>query len=125
VTLPALLLWLGALVFGVIGLLFLAAPVRWARLVEISLPTPMSRTDLRATYGGFDLALGIFLAICALNPAWHAPGLLACGLALLGFAAGRLVGFLAEGSAQRLMLIFFALELIVGAASLWAYSTVR
>jgi uncharacterized protein YjeT (DUF2065 family) len=121
VTLAAILLWAGALIFGVIGLLFLFAPVRWARLVEISVPTPMSRTDLRATYGGFDLAMGAFLAISAMRPEWHGPGLVAAGLALLGFALGRLVGFIVERRAERLMLLFFASEVIGGALCLWAY----
>ena len=123
-TLSGVLLWAAALIFGAIGALFLFAPVRWARTVEISLPTPMSRTDLRATYGGFDFAMGVFLAICAARPEWHAPGLLAAGLALLGFALGRLLGFLAERSAQRLMVLFLAVEVIGGALCLWAYGTI-
>lgn len=120
-TLAWVLLWAWALIFGVIGLMFLFAPVRWARLVEISLPTPMSRTDLRATYGGFDLAMGVFLAISAQRPEWHGPGLLAAGLALFGFALGRLAGFLVERRADRLMVLFFVVEVIGGALCLWAY----
>jgi hypothetical protein len=100
----------GAVVFAGIGLGFLIVPVRWASVVDIALPTAMARTDLRATYGGFDLAIGIFLALCARRTDWLGPGLAALGLAAAGFAGGRLLGILIEGSATPLMLGFAALE---------------
>lgn len=117
-----ILLWLSALVFGTIGLLFVIAPVSWARVVEISLPTAMARTDLRATYGGFDLAFGIFLAACALTPHWLRPGLLAGGLVLLGFGLSRLLGIVLEGEGHRLMWTFMLLELAGGGLSLLAFT---
>ena len=52
-------LLLASLVFLGIGVVFLVAPVHWATLVEIELPTSMARTDLRATYGGFDLGWSV------------------------------------------------------------------
>ena len=121
-TLARSLLWLSALVFAAIGVLFLVAPVTWARVVEISLPTAMARTDLRATYGGFDLAFGAFLAICAMNPAWFRPGLLGTGLVLLGFGLSRLLGIVLEGEGHRLMWTFLLLELAGGGLSLLAFT---
>lgn len=100
----------GAVIFAVIGLGFLFLPVKWAAVVEIPLPTPTARTDLRATYGGFDLAFGLFLALCARRPDWIRPGLVALGLAAAGFGGGRLLGILAEGTASPLMLGFAVLE---------------
>ena len=55
-TLAKVLLRLGALVLAIVGIGFLAVPVQWAAIVDIQLPTATARTDLRATYGGFDLA---------------------------------------------------------------------
>ena len=103
-------LGLGAMVFLAIGVLFLIRPEHWAALVEITTPTAMSRTDLRATYGGFSLGFGLFLGLCTLREDWLRPGLVAIGLALVGFASARLVGFFVEGTAHRLMIIFFVLE---------------
>jgi Domain of unknown function (DUF4345) len=103
---------LAALVFAGIGLGFLLVPVRWAAIVDIALPTAMARTDLRATYGGFDLAIGIFLGICALRVEWLRPGLLCLGLAAAGFAGGRLLGILIEGTATPLMAAFAAVEVL-------------
>jgi hypothetical protein len=107
------LLLLGAAVFVIVGLGFLVFPAEWAAITEISLPTTMARTDLRATYGGLDLAIGIFLWICARRDDWIRPGLLALALASAGFGGGRLVGIVAEGSAAPLMLIFLVIETVI------------
>jgi len=101
----------GAAVFLGIGIMFLAAPVHWGSVVEISLPTAMARTDFMATYGGFDFAIGVFLGICAWRSEWVRPGLLAMGLAAAGFGGGRTLGMLVEGTASPLMLIFAAIEI--------------
>jgi Domain of unknown function (DUF4345) len=105
-----LILLLASLVFLGIGVVFLVAPVHWAALVEIELPTSMARTDLRATYGGFDLGFGAFLLLCALRAEWIRPGLAATSIALAGFAGGRTLGMLLEGAASPLMLTLAALE---------------
>lgn len=107
------LLLLSALVFVVVGIGFLIVPARWAAITEISLPTAMARTDLRATYGGLDLAVGVFLWICARRDEWIRPGLVGLALAAAGFGGGRLVGIVAEGSAAPLMLIFLAIEAVI------------
>jgi hypothetical protein len=108
---PRIALLLAALVFAVVGAGFLIVPVQWAAIVDISVPTAMARTDLRATYGGFDLGIGVFLGVCALRSRWIRPGLAALGLAAAGYAGGRLLGILAEGTATPLMLAFAALEI--------------
>lgn len=99
-----------AVVFGVIGVGFLWAPVAWAEAIDVVVATPLGRTDVRATYGGFVLATGVFLAAAALRRAWVRPGLAACALFLGGFALGRLVGLLAEGVLPGLMWFFLAVE---------------
>ena len=112
-------LGLGALVFIALGSMFLIAPAYWAEVVDIAVPTPMARTDLRATYGGFDLFFGFFLGLCTLRTDWIRPGLVALGLALAGFATGRLVGFIVEGHADRLMIWFAVLEAGGATIALW------
>ena len=105
-----MLLLLAAVVFIGIGVVFVFAPVDWARVVDIELPTPISRTDLRATYGGFDLGFGVFLAFCALRRDWIRPGLAAMAIALAGFAGGRTYGILVDGCPSMLMPSFAILE---------------
>ncbi len=88
-------------------------PSQYANILEISLPTAMARTDVRATYGGLELGFGIFLIVCVFRREWIRPGLLALALATGGFAIGRLCGLLAEGTINNFMLFFLALELAV------------
>jgi Domain of unknown function (DUF4345) len=102
---------LAAIVFVLVGLGFLIAPVSWASVVEIALPTATARTDLRATYGGFDLGFGVFLGLCAARAEWIRAGLVALCLAGAGFGGGRLLGIVVEGSASPLMGAFAVLEL--------------
>ena len=110
-----------AAALAVIGVGFLMAPTAWARAIEVVVATPTGRTDVRATYGGFVLAVGIFLAVCAINTDWLRPGLVACALILGGFAAGRLVGLAVEGSLSRLMAFFLVIELGGTAAAVTAF----
>lgn len=118
---PRFTLGITGLVFAAIGVGFLVTPVSWAESVEILVPTAMARTDLRATYGGFDLAFGVYLWMCATRPAWHQPGLMAAALALAGFGLSRLAGFLLEGSLDPFMWTLLAVELPGAALCAWLY----
>jgi len=107
------LLFASALIFVVVGAGFLLIPKQFGDLLELSLPTAMARTDVRATYGGLELGFGIFLILCVVRREWIRPGLWALALTVGGFATGRLVGFVAEGTINNFMLFFLVLELAV------------
>lgn len=107
------LIFVSALIFVVVGAGFLFIPRQWAGILEISLPTAMARTDVRATYGGLELGFGIFLILCVVRREWIRPGLWALALTVGGFATGRLVGLVAEGTINNFMLFFLVLELAV------------
>ena len=111
-----------ALILSIIGIGFLWAPEAWARTIEVSASTPMARTDIRATYGGFVLAAGVLLAVPAFHLEWVKPGLFACGLIYAGFASGRLIGIILERQAARLMIFFFVVEIVGAAVSFFALS---
>jgi hypothetical protein len=112
-------LLLAAIVFLTFGFGFLIVPVQWAAVVDILLPTPMARTDFRATYGGFEIGMGVFLAACALREHWLRPGLVALAWVAAGFGAGRLVGIVVEGTASSLMLVFVVLEWTIALVTLY------
>jgi Domain of unknown function (DUF4345) len=107
------LLFASALIFIIVGAGFLVMPRQYADVIEISLPTAMARTDVRATYGGLEFGFGVFLILCVVRQEWIRPGLWALALATGGFATGRLVGFVAERTISHFMLGFLALELVV------------
>lgn len=75
------------------------------------------RNEVRAVYGGFGLAVGALLMASGVWPALAAGVRLALSVALLGMAAGRLVGFAVE-RAGPWPWCFAALEALAGAA-LW------
>ena len=107
------LLFSCALVFIVVGAGFLLLPVQFGQVLEISLPTAMARTDVRATYGGLELGLGIFLVLCSFQREWIRPGLWALALSTGGFATGRLTALLFEGTISNFMLGFLVIEIVV------------
>jgi hypothetical protein len=118
---PRAILLMSALVFAALGFSFTAFTQPMARLVEIDLRSDVARTDLAATYGGFELGFAVFLAICATRPGKDLrPGLVASGCALAGFASVRALGMLMSSSVSPLMLSVLIAELAGSAVSFWA-----
>lgn len=113
------LVFASALIFVVVGAGFLLIPKQFGDVLEISLPSAMARTDVRATYGGLELGFGIFLIVCVVRREWIRPGLWALALTVGGFATGRLIGFAAEGAINNFMLFFLVLELAVALLALF------
>ena len=83
-----------------------------AALTGIVLPDGSATIDYAATYGGFQLGLAAFLAICALREQWVRPGLMAGGWTLAGIAGVRLAGIaLAGGNVEPMLYFGLAIEL--------------
>ena len=116
------ILFATALILAVIGIGFLWSPAGWAKSIEVIAETAMARTDIRATYGGFVLAAGVFLALCGFRIEWLRPGLIACGIIYAGFASGRLLGIVLERQASPLMAFFLVVEIFGAALSFYAFS---
>ena len=119
------LVFASALIFVDVGAGFLLIPRQFGGVLELSLPTAMARTDVRATYGGLELGFGIFLILCVVRREWIRPGLWALALTVGGFAIGRVVGFVAEGTINNFMLFFLVLELAVASVALFLLRRVR
>lgn len=112
------LLALAAVVYAAFGLAFALAPVGMAALVQIALPTPTARADFAATYGGLELGLAAFLAVC-LRQGALAPGLLAAGCGLAGLGAVRLA-YLLHGGGSGLLWALFVAEAAGAGLAFWA-----
>ena len=107
------------------GAAFLLAPAKLASYVDIGVSSRIALIELRAFYGGIELGLGCFLAIAAARKEWHAPGLLAALLSLLGIAAARVYGISLEGSASFLIYAFLAIEVAGVFAAAWGLVDTR
>ncbi len=119
-----IVLGVGGVVMTGVGVTFTLAP----RLLEggagLSLGGPVGATEIRAVYGGIELAIGVFLLLCAAVPSWRAPGLVLA--ALVGGLAGgaRVLGLVADGVDWKNVL-WASLELAGGAVAFYALLRLR
>jgi len=73
------------------GLFGLAAPTRLVAPFRIALEGADARTEVRAVYGGFGMAIGALLFFTLVKPDLRRGAVVAVAVALLGMAFGRLV----------------------------------
>ena len=90
-------LWVVAAAFLVFGVAYLFAPASLAGSAGIT-ADPGGLTDLRATYGGFQIGFGIFLIWSALAPARMPTALLATALVVGFVGLCRTVGLLVDSA---------------------------
>ncbi|RNL60684.1 DUF4345 domain-containing protein [Nocardioides marmoriginsengisoli] len=106
-----------AVFFLGMGLYALAAPAALAAPFHLSVQTPESRSEVRAVYGGFGVAISAVLGAAALDLGddLRAGIVTTVGVALLGMAAGRLVSRLVDTSVRFYPIWFyFGVEAIAG-----------
>jgi hypothetical protein len=114
----AVLVLLGLAVTG-LGLASLLRPVEMAAIIELPLPSPAARTDVRAIYGGVITGIGVFLLACALRRDMVRAGLAAAACVFSGAALGRFLGLTVEGFGQPLMIIVLLLEVTAAGLAIW------
>lgn len=110
-TWPAAFLGLNAILFALFGLVFILAPTYFSILFTDAAPDTVSGlTDMRATYGGVALGLGLLFAWQANRPARVRDGLRALACITAPLAGARLYGIAIDGG-NGFMLAFLAAEL--------------
>jgi len=109
-----LLVLLTAAIFCAYGFIFVFFPVEALLfVVEGSVSTSSGVIDIRATYGGMSVGIGIVLYLLATTHGTLRIGLISVCLLMLGMAAGRIIGMVLDGSPNMYMYIYLALELSV------------
>tara|TARA_B110000305_G_scaffold222927_1_gene267016 strand:- start:284 stop:631 length:348 start_codon:yes stop_codon:yes gene_type:complete len=86
-------------------------------LVQGKVSTRSEVVDLRATYGGMTMGVGLILFVLANNVSTLKIGLLAVFIVMLCMALGRIIGIVIDGEPNQLMYIYLALELSACALS--------
>ena len=117
-------------VIAVIGVFFagmgcyaLAAPDAIIRPFGITLGSSAARSEVRAVYGGFGLAIAGVLGYAAVADAGARAGILiAVGAALAGMAFGRVVSAVLDDRTAFYPNWFYCLVEAVAAAALFAIS---
>ena len=112
---------LTAVFFFGMGIFALARPAALIRPFGITLPTPESRAEVRAVYGGFGLAIAGVLALAASDATLRDGILITVAAALGGMAFGRLVsGVVDRPKAFYPNWFYFVVEAVAAVALLWA-----
>jgi len=108
--------WAVAAAFAGMGVVALVAPGRIPAYLGERLETADGRSEVRAVYGGFGLAVAGVLVAAVTGEGGVREGILvAVGFALAGMAAGRLLSALADGPVSVWPVWgFVALEAIFG-----------
>ena len=108
-----------AVFFLGMGVYALAAPAKMIQVFGITLPERESRSEVRAVYGGFGLAVAGVLAFAAVHSSPVRTGIMiTVGLALAGMAFGRIVSAVVDGLTSFYPNWFYCIVEIVGASAL-------
>ncbi|BBY20321.1 DUF4345 domain-containing protein [Mycobacterium stomatepiae] len=108
-----------AVFFLGMGVYALAAPAAMIRVFGIVLPGRESRSEVRAVYGGFGLAIAGVLAFAAFKSGSLRTGIMiTVGLALAGMAFGRIVSAVIDGRTPFYPNWFYCIVESFGAAAL-------
>lgn len=120
----------GTAVIGIVAVFFLgvgvyalAAPAALVRPFGITLAQDASRSEVRAVYGGFGLAIAAILAYSALADAELRKGiLLTVGVALVGMALGRVAAAILGDRTTFYPNWFYCMVEVAAASALFAVS---
>jgi hypothetical protein len=111
----------GAVFFFGMGVYALAAPAAMIRPFGTQLPTAASRSEVRAVYGGFGLAIAAVLAYAAVRGGDLQKGILiTIAAALAGMAFGRILSAFVDDRTAFYPNWFYCIVEAVGAAVLFA-----
>jgi len=117
-------LGVGAAVFLAIGFAAMFLPGMVIRTVGLEAGSELAMADVRAVYGGLDLAIGILLAYCFVRK--HlANGLAISALVCTCLFSGRLVGIIVDPARDFLTYGLFAVEVLGAVLSAVAWFLAR
>lgn len=91
------------------------------RVAGLEPSNALALNDLRAVYGGLQLALATFFVIASRQPAWHPVALWLQMLTFGGLAAGRLLSLSLDGAPSALGFVLHGLEILGLACGIFAF----
>jgi len=117
---PSVVLWICGLVFLGTGIVFTVMPNDMFATLGLTVPAGAPLTELRAVYGGLEVAIAVFLLFCARRGGLALElGLLLSFLSFSGLAAYRGIGMGVDGPQVPVM---SALLLAEAAGAVFALS---
>ncbi|MDT0594463.1 DUF4345 domain-containing protein [Glaciecola petra] len=113
-TVGKLVVFVGAAFFLIYGLAFTLIPIEMSSFVTDTSPTSSSGIiDMRATYGGMSIAIGLILVFLAKKDSTVHVAMGMLLWLMLGMAFTRVLGMLIDGNPNTIMYIYLGLELVL------------
>lgn len=103
-------LMLAGLIYLASGLPFLLNPDGASELLGFQLLGVDALSELRGSYGGINVLLGLFVCASVWRGAWRPYALTLLLVVCSGYVLGRTVSFVCDGIPSGMVLSFFALE---------------
>lgn len=105
---------IGFLLFAAMGAVMLWRPEYLSQVTGLELSTPESRSEARAVYGGFGIAMALALFTAIVYSDFRGGIMYTTGLALLGMAAGRAYAAWLERPTSPTIWGLLAVEAVLG-----------
>lgn len=118
---PPVLLALNGLIYLGVGWIFISDVAGWFEVVGVVLRSDIGYTELRSVYGGFMLAFGAFLLVCAMRKHYTAAGVLLLVFSYAGLVAARSWGVLVEQAYNATILQIYISEWLALVLSIAAW----
>ncbi|HYB99008.1 MAG TPA: DUF4345 domain-containing protein [Candidatus Limnocylindrales bacterium] len=115
-----ILVALGALAFGAFGLFSLAAPATLLELIHAEPLDGNAYNDIRAMYGGAELAIAILLVQSLRRPQWLRAGLILQTVVFACMASARILSIALDGVPEPALVGAGAAELVAAVAGVLA-----
>ena len=103
-----------AVAFALMGIGALVRPTVVTRQFGIPALTPEGRSEVRAVYGGFGLAVAGMLVIAITTPDLRAGIAITVAVALFGMAVGRVVSAVIDRSLSNVVALYLVIEVVAG-----------
>ena len=118
------LVFVNGVLFVGFGLGFIIAPGFFLKLfTETTLSLPSAVIDVRATYGGLGLGVGVWLLLCFKDNV--RLGLLGSLVVLASIILGRTIGLIVDGNPNVFMFVFLGAEMVFFLAALYALKSTK
>ena len=118
-------LFLSALLWLPYGIYCFAQPASLAEAAGVAFQSPTGSTELRAMYGGLQIAIGVLAGLAALRPPLVRPALIAIAFLTAGLGSSRLVGALIDGGFSSYTGMGLGFELVSASVALFLLSRER
>ncbi|MAR90334.1 MAG: DUF4345 domain-containing protein [Pseudomonadota bacterium] len=110
-------LLLNAVAWLFYGIYCLLQPALLTELTGMQITTPTAVTEVRAMYGGVQMAIGVVCLLALFNPGLLRPALVMLTFVMAGLALARTLGLLLDGSTTGYVLGAIAFEAVFAGLS--------